>query len=118
MVKTGPIKQPEPPVRLVFYMDSNISLCNPALERLTSLCRVCLENQSVTKIIDIHEDVAAFEDQGVLAVPTLDIFIPGKERMRFVGDLTQAEMLLTALGMGQTAGKMMTAARKMRETIK
>jgi hypothetical protein len=111
--------------RFVLYVDSEKPRCSHVADKLRQLCQQYLTGSYSMDVIDLREDLSIVENQRILAAPTLDVTTPQSKIHRFVGDLSQSEMFIVALGMaqeadkmGQVAGKMGQDAADMRNRIK
>lgn len=102
----------------VLYIDSAKPKSFHVADRLRHLCRQHLIDTYTLDIVDLHENPLSFEQQRVVAVPTLDVTTPQARQHRFVGDLSQSEMFIMAVGMVRKAGRMGEAAGRMRQAVK
>jgi hypothetical protein len=107
------------------YIDSEKPKSLHVADRLRALCRQYLTDSYTIEVIDLRKDHSLFELLRIIAAPTLDVTTPQEQTHRFVGDLSQSEMFIIALGMaqeadkmGQLAGEMRQAAADMRSKIK
>ncbi len=107
------------------YIDSEMPKCFHVADKLQQLCRQYLPDFHSVEVIDLREDLSLFERLRIIAVPTLIVSTPQSKTHRFVGDLSQTEVFIVALGMaqeankmGQEAGKMGRTALEMRERLK
>jgi hypothetical protein len=90
----------------VLYIDSEKPKSVYVAERLRTLCQHCLNDPYILEVFDLHKNQYLFEEQRIIAAPTLDVTTPRFRKHRFVGDLSQSEMFIISLGMRQTAEKM------------
>jgi circadian clock protein KaiB len=106
------------PYRFVLYIDSAKpkSLC--AIDRLRELCRNHLNSSYTLGIVDLKDNPELIEERKIIAAPTLDIITPESKKHRFIGDLSQSEEFIIAIGMLQKAIEMSKQATCMRENIK
>ena len=107
------------------YIDSETPRCAYVADRLQQLCQQYLPDSYTVEVIDLREDPSVIEREHIIAVPTLLVTTPKEQTHRFVGDLSQSEMFIEALGMaqeahkmGEEAGRMGEQAVKMRNEIK
>jgi hypothetical protein len=91
---------------------------------LQQLCQQYLPDSYTIQVTDVREDPSVIEQEHIIAVPTLLVATPMEQTHRFVGDLSQSELFIEALGMahqaykmGKEAGKMGEQAIKMRDKI-
>jgi circadian clock protein KaiB len=103
--------------RFMLYIDSTKPKSIHAAEKLHKICHNHLIDAYSLEIIDLYENPALFERHRIIAVPTLDIETPDHPRRRFVGDLSQSEIFILAIGYMQEARKMGKEASDMREKI-
>lgn len=68
-----------------------------AIETLKDICEKHLREKYSLKIIDIYREPQLAKQNDVIAVPTLIRRRPGPKRM-FIGDLTDADPILRAIG--------------------
>jgi hypothetical protein len=111
--------------RFVLYIDSEKPRCSYVADKLNQLCKQYLSGSYMVDVIDLRDDLSVVESQRIVAAPTLDVTTPQSKTHRFVGDLSQSEIFIVALGMaqeadrmGQVAGKMGQDAADMRNRIK
>lgn len=97
------------------YIDSDKPRCFYAAELLQRLCHQYLPDSYTIDMFDLHEDQTLFDRLKIIAVPTLDVATPQDKTHRFVGDLSQFQIFITALGMGLEADKMRQDAGKMEQ---
>jgi hypothetical protein len=100
------------------YIDSTKrkSLC--VTENLRKICYEHLIDDYTIEIINLQDDPILFEQNRIIAVPTLDIETPEQQRHRFVGDLSQSDIFIIAIGFIQEARAMSKQAFRMRNKIK
>jgi len=110
---------------LALYIDSESPKCFHVAGRLRQICKQYLSDSYVIEVFDLRDDNSLSEQLRILAVPTLDVTTLESKTHRFVGDLSDSEMFIMAVGMayqadkmGQEAGKMGKAATEMRNKIK
>jgi hypothetical protein len=65
------------------------------------------------EVVDLRDNHALFEEKRIIAVPTLEVITPDSGQHRFVGDLSQSEIFIIAVGMGQEADRMGRQAKAM-----
>jgi hypothetical protein len=97
------------------YIDSQKPRSDFVAERLRKLCELHLIGGYKLIINDLRENPALFEEKRIFAVPTCEVETPLSRQYRFVGDLTNTEAFITAIGMAQTAVKMGKEAAEMKE---
>jgi RecA/RadA recombinase len=97
------------------YIDSEKPKCFPVADRLHRLCEQYLYGSYDIEVIDLRQDHSLFEQLRIIVAPTLDVTTPQAKIHRFVGDLSQSELFIVALGMSQEADKMGQQASKMGE---
>ncbi|MET0068767.1 MAG: circadian clock KaiB family protein [Candidatus Thiodiazotropha sp.] len=102
----------------LLYIDSAKPKSQHAADRLRALCRLHLLENYTLEVVDLQDNPALFEYRRIIAVPTLDIETPASQRHRFVGDLSNSEIFITAAGMMQEATKMAKQAVDIRDKIK
>jgi circadian clock protein KaiB len=95
------------------YVDPVTPRYSLVVDRLYQLCLQYLHDSYSIEVIDVREDPSVIERAHIIAVPTLSVTTPQKQTHRFVGDLSQSEMFIVALGMAQEAGKMGQLAGEM-----
>jgi circadian clock protein KaiB len=107
------------------YVDPGTPRYSLVADRLHQLCQQYLSDSYSIEVIDVREDPSVIERAHIIAVPTMLVTTPQKQTHRFVGDLSQSEMFIVALGMaqeadkmGQLAGEMGEVAAEMRDKIK
>lgn len=111
--------------RFSLYIDSETPRCAYVADRLQQLCQQYLPGSYTVEVIDLRENPSVIEREHIIAVPTLLVITPMDQIHRFVGDLSQSELFIEALGMareaykmGEEAEKLGEQAVKMREKIK
>lgn len=97
----------------VLYVDSEKPRSAYVARRLRELCLEHLLDSYTLDVVDLRDNHALFEEKHIIAVPTLEVTTPDSQRHRFVGDLSQSEVFIIAVGMGQEAGRMGRKAKKM-----
>jgi hypothetical protein len=102
----------------LLYIDSSMPKSNATADRLRKICRDHLIDAYSLELIDLQDNPALFEQHKIIAVPTLDIETPERHRHRFVGDLSQSEIFIIAIGFAQEALKMSKQASEIRKKIK
>jgi hypothetical protein len=98
---------------LVLYIDSEKSRSVYVSRRLRSLCQEYLLDSYTLEVVDLRDNHALFEEKRIIAVPTLEVITPDSGQHRFVGDLSQSEIFIIAVGMGQEADRMGRQAKAM-----
>jgi circadian clock protein KaiB len=83
---------------LTLFVSGASDLSARAIANATELCETCLTGRYRLAVVDVHEDVVAILDHGVLATPTLVRIQPLPIR-RAVGDLSHTDTVLLALGL-------------------
>jgi hypothetical protein len=106
-----------PAYRFILALDSESPTCFRMEEKLRQLCQRYLRDAFSLEVIDLQAEPSAFERLRIIAVPTLEVISPRIQKRRFVGDLSQSEVFIMALGMGQEAAKMQQLAAKMRASL-
>jgi hypothetical protein len=104
--------------RFILYVDSTKPRSVRAEARLDHICFSHLKDTYTLEVVDLQEELTLFEQEHIIAVPTLDVFTPQGHKHRFVGDLAESEIFVMALGMAREAGKMGQQAQKMEEAAK
>ncbi|MES9970191.1 MAG: circadian clock KaiB family protein [Candidatus Thiodiazotropha sp.] len=99
------------------YIDSAKPNSHDVADRLHKICRLHLFNNYTLELIDLQESPGLFDQRRIIAVPTLDIETPELHHHRFVGNLSQSEIFITAAGMTQEATKMAKQAAEIRNRI-
>ncbi|MEW8505903.1 MAG: circadian clock KaiB family protein [Candidatus Thiodiazotropha sp.] len=102
----------------LLYIDSAKPKSQHVADRLRKLCHLHLLENFTLEVVDLQDNPALFEYRRVIAVPTLDIETPESQRHRFVGDLSNSEIFITAAGMMQEATRMAKQAVDIRNKIK
>lgn len=69
-----------------------------AIRTVTAICDEQLAGKCTLEVIDIYQEPILAKGDGVIAVPTLIRKLPLPQR-RLVGNLTDAEKILAALGL-------------------
>jgi hypothetical protein len=103
--------------RFVLYVDSTRSKSLIVGNKLQQICRDRLGETYTLDIIDLHEKPDLLEQHRIIAVPTLDIITPEGRSHRFVGDLTQSEIFISAISFMREARKMSQLAQDMLNDI-
>jgi circadian clock protein KaiB len=101
--------------RFSLYIDSETPRCSYVADRLQQLCQNYLAGCYTVEVIDLREDPSVIEREHIIAVPTLLVTTPKEQKHRFVGDLSQSELFIEALGMAQEAAKMGEEAERLSE---
>ncbi len=100
----------------VLYIDSAKPKSVHAANRLDHICHSYLLKEAYTlEVVDLREEPLRFEEQRIIVAPTLDVVTPQFQKHRFVGDLSESEMFVMAVGMGMEAGQMGRQAVKMKQ---
>ncbi|MGD9171253.1 MAG: circadian clock KaiB family protein [Candidatus Thiodiazotropha sp.] len=102
----------------VLYIDSAKPRSFNVADKLRKICVKHLIDTYTLEIVDLQDNPALFEKHRIIAAPTLDIETPQHQRHRFVGDLSQSEIFIIAIGLMQEARKMGKQASEMRKKIK
>jgi isopentenyl diphosphate isomerase/L-lactate dehydrogenase-like FMN-dependent dehydrogenase len=97
----------------VLYIDSEKPRSAYVVRRLRELCKEHLLDSYALDVVDLRDNHALFEEKKIIAVPTLEVTTPESQQHRFVGDLSQSEVFIVAVGMGQEAGRMGRQAKSM-----
>ncbi len=95
------------------YIDSEKPKYSAVADRLHQLCQQYLSGSYTIEVIDLREDQLLMERLHIIAVPTLDVTTSQSTTHRFVGDLSQSEVFIIALGMGRKADQMTKEASEM-----
>ena len=69
-----------------------------AVSNLTEICRKCPDEDFELQIVDIYEKPELARENQIIAIPTLIRVLPVPEK-RIIGDLSEAEEVLAALGL-------------------
>ena len=101
--------------RFSLYIDSETPRCAYVADRLQQLCQQYLPGSYTVEVIDLREDPSVIEREHIIAAPTLFVTTPTEQTHRFVGDLSQSELFIEALGMAHEAHKMGEEAEKLSE---
>ncbi|MES9941891.1 MAG: circadian clock KaiB family protein [Candidatus Thiodiazotropha sp. 6PLUC2] len=101
----------------LLYIDSSKPKSNSTADRLAKICCDNLIEAYTLELVDLQDNPVQFEQQNIIAVPTLVIETPEHSRHRFVGDLSQSEIFIIAIGFAQEASKMSKQASDMRNKI-
>jgi circadian clock protein KaiB len=99
--------------RFVLYIDSEKRRSTYVVHRLREVCQDYLPGSYTMELVDLRENQALFEEKRIIAVPTLEVTAPDSRQHRFVGDLSESEIFIVAIGMGREADRMGRQARKM-----
>jgi hypothetical protein len=102
----------------VLYIDSTKPKSFYVADKLHKICRKHIIDSYTLEVVDLQDNPALFEQHRIIAAPTLDIETPQHQRHRFVGDLSQSEIFIIAIGFMQEARKMAKQASEMRNNIK
>jgi circadian clock protein KaiB len=86
-----------PRPQLMLFVSGASDLSARAIASATELCDVRLGGRYRLSVVDVHGDPAATLSSGVHAAPTLVRTVPLPMR-RFVGDLSDADAVLSRLG--------------------
>jgi circadian clock protein KaiB len=97
------------------YVDPGTPRYSLVADRLHQLCQQYLPDSYSIEVIDVREDPSVIERAHVIAVPTMLVTTPMEQTHRFVGDLSQSELFIEALGMAYEAQKMAEEAEKLGE---
>ena len=73
-----------------------------AIANLSAICRTHLSNRNSIEIVDLFLQPERALAEGVYMTPTLVRLTPGPER-RIVGTLSQTDVILEMLGIGELA---------------
>jgi hypothetical protein len=95
------------------YIDSEKPRSANVAHRLRELCSEHLLGSYTLDVVDLRSNQELFEEKRIIAVPTLDVTTPDSRQHRFIGDLSQSEVFIIAIGMGREADKMGRQAKKM-----
>jgi circadian clock protein KaiB len=87
-----------PTYDLTLYVNGASDLSARAIKNARTLCDAHLSGRHVLEVIDVQEDTSAALSGKVLAAPTLVRNLPLPVR-RLVGDLSQIDKVLLALGL-------------------
>jgi hypothetical protein len=101
----------------VLYVDSTRSKSLNVGNKLQQICRDRLGETYTLDTVDLHHNPNLLEQHRIIAVPTLDIITPEGQTHRFVGDLTQSEIFISAISFMQEARKMSQLAQDMLNDI-
>ena len=74
-----------------------------AIAHVRSLCQEYLSDCHELQVIDIYQEPAIAEREGVIAVPALIKYYPPPSRL-FIGDLSNTDRVLEGLGLSRKAG--------------
>jgi circadian clock protein KaiB len=102
----------------ILYIDSAKPKSFLVADKLRHLCQQYLTTDYTLEVVDLRENPSLSEQHRILAVPTLDVTNSQSKQYRFVGDLSQSEIFIMAIGMNQQARKMGQDAVEMRKNIK
>ena len=83
---------------LTLFVSGASDLAGRAIANARQLCEAHLQDRYRLSVIDVHENPVALLTSGVLATPTLVRNRPLPVR-RVVGDLSQTNKVLAALGL-------------------
>lgn len=88
--------------RFRLYVAGDAQNSSQAIANLTSLCRAYLPDRHEIEIVDVFRDPQRALADGIFMTPTLVKLMPSPVR-RIVGNLSQAEPVLQALGLETVA---------------
>lgn len=97
--KTASIKPPGPMLLRLYIAGTSIRSTR-AIQNARKICDEYLEGRYQLEVIDIFQQPALARDHQILAVPTLIRALPVPLR-RFIGDLSQQEVVLFGLDLKQ-----------------
>lgn len=83
---------------LKLYVTGSTPRSTRAIENISRLCATLLAGRVDLQIVDLYRDPEAGFDDQIIAVPTLVKQFPLPVR-RIIGDLSDRDRLLTALGL-------------------
>ncbi len=86
------------PYELELFVSGLTSKSIRTIDRLRTICEDHMPNAYCLKIIDIYKNPELAKENDVFAVPTLIKRAPGRKRV-FIGDLTEATSVYSALGL-------------------
>ena len=99
------------------YVDSEDKNSVMVIDRLEGLCSKFLIDPYLLDVVDVQKEISRSITNNVLAVPTLDVITPGDQKHRFIGDLSNIEVFISAIGMGQTAIRMKSESAIMKDKV-
>ncbi len=107
------------------YINSQNPNSAYVIERLRGLCSRYLMDSYTINVLDLHKDQPLFEENRVYAVPAIEVTTPQSQKHRFVGDLSNSDTFIMAIGMkheairmGAESAAMKEEAIKMRDKLK
>ncbi len=74
-----------------------------AVRNITSICEIYLKDRHSLEIIDVYQQPELALSQDILAAPTLIKLEPAPVR-KVIGDLSDTQKVLAALGLDVSAG--------------
>lgn len=88
---------------LILYVAGAAPRSLRAISYVRHLCQEYLSGCHDLQVIDIYQEPAIAERDGIVAVPTLIKKLPAPSRT-FVGDMSDADRVLQGLGLSRKAG--------------
>jgi circadian clock protein KaiB len=98
------------------YVDGDSEQSLVAQTNLECLCKQHIGDGCSIRIVDLARDPQLAVEAQIVALPTLEIDAHGRRR-RFVGDLSLAPSVISALGMVESSRRMLQDSRARLERV-
>lgn len=95
---TGAISPAPGPLLLTLFVAGPSARTTRAVRNLQTVLVEVGRDPDAFELVDILDDPAVAEEEGLLAAPTLSRTVPGPE-VRIIGDLADHDVVRTALGL-------------------
>jgi circadian clock protein KaiB len=86
----------EKEIKLTLYVEGSELRSQQSIRQLRRIMEDNFKDRYILKIIDIHEDMQAVEEEKIMAIPTLVKEAPYPKR-RLIGNFSNEEKVLHAL---------------------